>query len=1012
MFIPDDFSIHLGLYTRLLRPGYPLPRQHRPRARRLGLSVGYTVEIDKRPVQVDYRPVQLAPSAEPREFQVRAGAAFTLPIDRRHRGKLGLWYVRQRADLVHDPADEMLRSGFLFGHQVARLSEGVRRRNFARNLERVHPPEGGIAHYFHQEAVLRATYDRDFNYYRKWRRPHIVTPKDPVERVAQLTDAYLTHNFGELLLQRDSVYAILDLDADRVVIQLSEGEERLVPHVVYQSLSWGQTADLDEIFDRLEAYQQRQMIFTYAKDGTEDQPHLTDAVPAQLDLAVSPLIEVVDVPSMVKRLWNEHSDDTESGEWQDWTEWQWFTEMVRLYFPSRMVELSQAGTFRFNKIDREALFLRNLEQAVGESTGPLNQRLTEILEAARGDPDMLLFPRGCPVGADQLLVGQHNGYVYLRETNLGLTLRLLIRPFIENRPVGDLSAEIYQRTQHLIPFIKVVLAVASVGAGAAVVGFSTVAYGFKWLVRDVVKAEVTEKTIRHLLQRFRTQILALLAHGLLAIFPDSDARTVRFARGFIRGYGYDALQTLVEKYSEIPEHGPRYYRWFKAFTRIHASIQLIEDKIEALSATIDDAKAELLAVRTVEIAAAVKTGTTLLLSNLYFLDYEKVKDAIVVLAGLSGQEPPTRSEWERFRRERMRSLLTTYAQTLRAQQVARESAEQVDESVEEVYRGIRIALTSATLVAEAAHIGAGVVEASRYTGHLAILGAFAAIGGIGALALFDIVENEAAASKAVAHFVATPYMNLDNLKPAEAELVGRFMGHLTGALAVNGALFGRGTVVRQLKQGDRVEKAAASFIRTEFGHGLLVPVLRAALAPHLALLERYVQQASGLWAKLNAEMEAILLGDQPDLAPFQTEAEKEISFGKVARLVIRLDQILTEQLAQLSSNPNLSQEIEAMAKYLESSRVPSARDLLAGRHPDEWSSEAMSFVALSHLHVALMETSRGIALINAPLDVHDPNSPSVLSLLQIIGIDIGPTDAEKVLARDLKEIFVPEHSAP
>jgi hypothetical protein len=999
---PEDFTILLGIYKKRKYPNYPTDDE--ARAKRLGIEIRYMLDVDR-------RAITPAPNGPPYHF--RPGKSL-VNASKNDIKRLYLDFILRRADLVWDDLEEMRRSGFIFAESVAELSPSTRAKNFSRKLTEVLVPEGvgtQSVRAFHDHAAVRSTYNDDLNYYAKYRKSFPTQPGDRAINFDKLSDDYLKLNFTEPELKRETVHLLLVLDDLRVLLELDADQGRLVPRLLFSPGFLGTAQVFQSIFDQLDRFQNREAIFFFTLDGSKTSPDIFPIKQPNLKLQVNPDEQVIEPKCMVKQLWEVECEAKDVGETKYWDDWQWFAEMVQLYFPSRVFEISMHGVRMLYQPDRNALFLNDLRQAASKAIGPIKDELSKLLERAEKDKNILILPQGLATGGsssggERILVGTDGLYIYLRNIETGLTSRVPTAQFVVGFRIGAISSAIYQRTRGIIPFAILVLTLGSLAIVGAVVGFGLLASGFRWFVRDIILNEgtkrLTKEAIHKALNTFYSQAKAMLIYGVALLFPKSDNPYFRFSLGFLHGYAIDSLTSLFTKYKDFVVRGPKYYRWYKLFKRIEASIWLLENKLEKLKARVDEAMAEQIAQRIVSMAQSAHAGVILLFNNLFFLEYDQVEGAILTLFQLADEKPPSKKDWERIRTERFKRMLQTFEDEVQT------ASAKIKVETDNIYDIMRYSLWGALAATELIHM-------SKYTAHFGQIALYGGLGGLLGLIGYDVVENEGQVSIEVLDLIARQFYKTDinSYKPEEVEKMGRIMGHVVGAFMVNGAIFRKDSRLGKIKhkKGSRSDKAISAFVSAEFGHGYVMPILKAVLFHYLILFERHKATGEKLWNDLLEELGVILLGDQAYLERFQTEVEKKITYAKIKLLFIRLDEILTARLKELAATPNLAEKLRSMAEHLESARLPSFDDILDGKQPEYWSRESMLFVMVSHLHMALLQFAKVISMIEQPI-APDRNDPlTLLEFLEIIGIEIDEEKAAQVLGDDLQELFQPKQSA-
>lgn len=991
-----DFKLYLGLFLENAKPIIPFEGKRAERAAKLGYRLRYTLMTDPRAARI------INPDIYP--IEVTGSQCLARMPDESFK-PLYLDFMQRRADAVWDDKDEMLKCDFAFASVVTKQSRETRRKNLSRQLDQILLPAdlrdyGSSTWDFHGELARDATYKaEDGTYYPKWLAQKPESQKDRIYSFDTLSDQYLQLNFGELVVRKGGNYLLLILDGDRAVFEMElkgndkHPEFRLTP-IITTELS------MTRLVERASSAKSREAVFFHAVHGTEKKHRVPKKTSSKMRNPGTKTF-VVDPKAMVE----SKRGKLPAKETSRWSDWDWFVEMVKSNFPERVFDIYIGGMEMFNNLglfEREQLFLNSFAKLVDISKGPFKAAVETVLEALKKDPDILIFARSAPIGQNLRLIGTDETWVYLYSTKTRLTLCQRTGDFVFDLNVGYTINQVYENTKHIIPMTKLLLwgalgvmggGVLGVGAlvvrggqAAYSVGRTVVMRGRSFLVSTGINTAFRETAIEAY-KRLRPQLIAMLIGGFLHFVPNRG-KVPSFIAGVLIGFSWDALDRMADKYTGLVTGAiPGYsqYKTYKFIRKLIATVQKVEDKIEELADKIDDQVSEELADRLTRAPNHLLAGMMVLFGCLLLLDYKHVKPFLDEAAKQNKQKPITQKEWE----ELGKKYLTQRADALAAQAIDLAKAKTVEEAKEYIAK-------------HQAHIILGLL-----TGVSALLTAGTPIFWVFFLtyvppfALLDIFGNNADITLGLANMLADPIRNMDRYTDDEVERYGRFLGHILGGIVIDRQIFKEGTYLGNLKKSHN--PLVQRLIIDRLQHGLLLPVVRFVLSHQLILLERLQKNAPKYKEKLDAAYQRILYRADPDLSEFAPPEDRRISFHKLVEMLTEIDEILILILKDLAETPDLDKKLAAMAEDMQLPFISIASGAVP---PVE-----VVYVMVGNLRGAISEIAKALSLLFTPLR-DDGKTPSIADILQIIGLDIGTTEADAVLAQDLEAQFPDESALP
>lgn len=993
---PDLWDVHLGLFLK------DKPVSPDARTKRLGLATPYFFKYDTTAVTVTELPdftkfVFDAPN-------VFAGNSFTPPVD--------LFVLERRADFIWDTKEELLASRFPYYEVVTQLSHATRVKAYGTLLGAIRKPESdspaGPLKGFFEAASQNATYDHtdDFrNYYSKWLAAE---PKKAEERIFQLdklSDQYLKLNFTPLELQRDRVYLLIFLGDIFVLFQLffsGTGKKRRLNITLWKAL--GITDDRNVLSLISKNYPATvptplpKMFFVYALDGSDGLPGWLS--PVRTGKIIFPDQEVIDPRYHVKQVWNIPHEDPDPSETKNWAYKDWVKELIRVKFSDQWLWLrdNPYGGRNTPRPDREKLFLKEIRDAAAESKGETRKKLLNFIREAEGDKHLYMVRRGSKNSDYLRIIGSDEHYVYLYHKNIEIIIRINQETYFEDYfAIGLFAKVIYQNTAWIIPFAKIISWGGVAVMGAGIFGTAALAQGARSYLSERISSAALKPAIQKLLRKFETELVLMFVNAVLAFFPKT--RNTALVRGFLTGYTTDTFEALFSKWYSLASLEPTSYKVLKYTYQFQAALGRLDDKLSLIKSSVDDQTAKILEDRFVKFLVSAWQAIIMLTHSLYYLDYDQIKPLLDILAKAGAKAPTTKQEWDRFRHENMLKCLLEFDKVIKDAKV----------DVADVYGDVQKAVQSGRKAFWLANVAFSFNKASGgMLTDIVVLGPLVGLG-IGAAAVTNFQTTYKVASKTVSLFI-DELMQLEKYGPKEMEQFGRLLGKLVGALTINKKLFGPKMSLRERWKirnlGRRVKE---SLIHGELGLGFILPLIKLLLFHYVIMIEGVIdasKQVKARWDTLQDEIEVILFGD-PNTWDIFPPDEESVNLEKIARIIVKLDEILTDWLKDLGKIPDLQEKIKLMVAKLKTTtppQVPSLEDIIDGKVGAEWSQKALTFLMFWGLHAALKQFVEALQYFTETTNPKGPVALSIAGLFELLGFQLNSDQVSTILDSNMDDL--------
>lgn len=1016
---PSDFSIHIGFYAKSRQKEFPTKNKDEfDKAKKLNLLLDFKLLILKQKIKVDLIP------GETEYYKVNSRIP-SFAINTKNFTLLYLDKLKIRGDFVHDPIVSLERAKLIFAEDFSRLSKEDRRRNFERNLEYIKLPKRyTFPAIFYTDALTKGTYDDDGNYYTKWQNPE---KKKNVFSLTDLSDKYLTENFRELKLLKNKYYVLFIIGSSKIVYELEHVATKDV--IILKPVSFSGLSQNERPFSILtsESKNQKRAVFFKTVDGVDQYEKTRPIKLPKFKFNIYSDEEVVSPEIKVKEIWNEKGEMKSPSETKHWGAWQWFLEMIHVFFSDKTYELDTSILLNkpLNPASREKLFLNHYKKARDSSTGTLRNEYDKIIKHYELNTNLFVFPQGLPIGKNgkQLFVGMDDSHVYTRYTDIGLTTKMPLDTFLINYSIGKHAESIYKKTKGLIPFIAIVYIISGGAFTIVLFGSAALVIVFKHIVIDFAIGKITKPLIKKAKERFFTQFMLVFYYGFASIFWDQNDRSLRFGLGVLKGMSMDSLKSQFFKYKQAVYEGPRYYRWYKLISRLKAAVRQMENKLAEIKNLVSPKTSKLLLDKLIDAAEHTKNGFLLLVTNLYFLDYKQVQGPLNVFSDLSEAKIPTKEIWEKARKEQLTELLEKH-QALIKETIIPKPEDELE--IKNLYLDIQKQL-------HRAHIGFDILNAIKYTGYLIEVSVFALVAGTAYKGIEDLIDNDAKGIKRISSLLFKQFTQFDKYTLEEVEKLGSIVGHLIGAAFLNGSIFKEGTRLGRLsgkktkeqkkkekEKGEnenfikrfakaKVETAMNSFIKDEFGAGYLMHILNFVFSHYIIVFERIKGNLKGgessILKNITKEINLIILGkEDKDLAGFQTDEEQKFTFDKALLLLSLLDDKLKEYIIEMANDPELPNKLDKTLEKLETSQVPSFEKIIDLQEPTEWIEDSITYVAMCHLHSAIVELREAVRIMYDPVDIK--TGLKIVDILHILGISVTEDESRIELLKNANEVFI------
>jgi hypothetical protein len=881
--------------------------------------------------------------------------------------------LTNRADLVWDDADEAARVRFkteyrwIFEYETPRPA-------FEANVRDIIPLDDSVGlTEFREYLYWFATYrNREYareeggDYYKKWKAKTPLRRSEREYRPTKLSTDYLRECFYEYVLKRKERYLLIEAIGQQLLYRLvlTPGKGRGKPPKLsvqlilrFQDLTHQDPGDEPIINKPVPA------VIFHALDGSKDlPPQLGPRGHADLGGVASGRY-AYDYKAAVR--WYFRDDHMDPGDDQ-----AWFNLFVDVLFPDAVYPVN--GTLSGAK--SSSLSIEELAAVAADATGPLKDQLDEMVAVAERSPGVRFVVKGSYYGDTEAsrrqLIGVSKDAVYEWFPRTGLVTRMDLAAWYRQNELGKIFAEVYESTKGALPFILLVTWGGVAAIGGAVFGGAALANLARGLIRDLAQDALAKRLTRELIRKFRAQLIALVADGLLELLPRTDNLLFELLRGFVHGFGAGAVEHYLSQLDDrFEKQVKKLYRTalnkatggvnrvYQLYLKISAAYHKLSGLFHALRAVWSEELAVAAAAGLVVLGRSI--GIALVVAVFVFVYVDHVY-------GSGKLDQAKRDAWVKHQRDVLRFMiketgadLAAYAEALREDLTGDPpSADVVRE------RNDRLARSIADAVIKAPAEAPGVMEILRE-----ILGE---LGIDNWQELVDLGFLELLGRGFDAVLADHP-----DLAARGARVLGEALGELIGTIFLERAVL----PARWRKGKITGSRAIDRSIRKTLAGGTAPALWKFARVP------------------LDELREAIpaLAEDVPDLPDLPTESQGlfervqrgDTAYRDLLRDLLKDERELGASTGQLAMDETLPDRIREITARAQAESPPDIESVLAGEDV-LWPRDALLFVLETWLRVALLQLLRAFDVLedDAPFGGHFRLS----TLLEIAGLEVSLDD--------------------
>lgn len=872
-----------------------------------------------------------------------------------------------RVDLVWDDADEADRVQFDRRYRWV-FDYKPPRRAFERNVRDIIPIDPKVEletfrHYLYWNATYenrRLAREEGGDYFRKWKDASPKRKEDRDYRPTKLHPDYLRECFHEYVLKRDETYLLVEPPGQYLLYRLTTVAARgaTPPTVQVQLVMRYETTRTPPPTDKKAAGPFQAVIFR-AYDGGK---HL--APPA----SSRGVVELRGVPSgryaydyKASVRWFLGSKHLKPGDDRDW-----FRLFISL-FPDAVYAVNGA-------LPGAEVCTLTAEQLVAlgdEATGTIKERLEELLDAARRQPNLRFVVQGSYYGqgnARRQLIGVSAGHVYEWYPMTELVTRMEVGAWCLDNQLASIFAEVYEGSRAVIPFaMAVTWSGALMTAGAAIGAGGVLANALRVTFRELIKEGVGKRIGKKLLRKYRVQLTALVIDGLLQLLPRTDNLYFELLRGFVHGFSAGAIEYYLTHIDDrFDKEVQRLYH--VALNKLSAGVDRAYRLYLRLSAAIHKLSALFHALRLVwtpQFALAAASGLILLGRSLglaliiclivvFYVDY-------IYRSGKVDQAK--RDLWARHQRTVFKLMIKeTGADVAAHAEVLREDLSGPPRSADEVRaRNDRLAASIVEAVMKAPTEAAGVMDMLQEI--LAELGIdnWKELSELGLVDVLGLGWD--------AYVRAHPHLAAE-----KARVLGEALGELIGTFFLQRAMM----PARWRKGPITGSRAVDRALRKAVAGGTAGALWKFAMAP----LEE-------IWKSIPRSLDSFRDPATESADLFERVQHEDTRYNDFLHDLIEDERKLARASATLAIDSSLPDRIRAVTLRAATELPPDIEDVLRGE-VEGWPRDALLFVLQSWLHVGLLHVLRAF-------DVLENDAPfggkfRLSSLLEIAGLDVSLDD--------------------
>lgn len=884
--------------------------------------------------------------------------------------------ILRRTDAVWDDAEAAAAAQFryrsIFDFETPRV-------NYQRNVRQIVPPDelkiklpqnradeelARRVKEFREYLYFFATYDnRERNaedggdHYNKWIADTPLAKKDRQFHPALLSETFLKECFTEHKMKKGEDFLYLQAPGAAYVYWLRPEQiwPKKRPFSVQPLLRLDSGSPVPK--DAKISFPVRAVVF-HALEGADHLPN--DVRRGKLELrSVKPIRFTYNYKAALRDYFNDPKLDLGSDE-------RWREVFVDIYFADATYEIQVDPS----STNRKELFLNSLEAEAANATGDLKTRLEQMIALYKSKPNLGLVIKGMELEG-RVLIGVSGFHVYEFWPGTGLITRAELNDWVRDLYVSDFSSQAYRNTAGMLPFIALITWGGVIIASGGVLGLgATLGNLARMGVREVAAQAVKRGLTKEAIKKFRSQLTAVLADGLLALMPKTDTLPFEFMRGLLHGFGGGTISHYLSEADERLSRAAEVYykaalnkltkgayRAHAIYQKVSAAVHKLTGLYKALSAVWTDERARKAAEAFNKIGRHVGMAFLIILFVFVYVDYvyrsrhktkneldewaKKQRDAFVWTVKNTGNDIAD------YARDLRKELLDTVKPPDPV--VVRQRNEKLSGKLAGAARsGIAavpaIAEVLQTLLAE---LGIDSWDELKSRGLLELLSDG-----------FEVVLQK--------H---------PGLKPEEARAIGEAIGELIGAIAL-----GRKIVPAHLRKnvgmfrGEPHEKA----LKKALDDGTLRGLWRLAMTPLKALREALPGVVRGLRDTADEHQ-----------GKFDQTMKKETSYRDFLRDLVEDNKNLLKILADLAIDDTLEAKIRELVMRVQTEKPPDIATLLKTDDP-LWPRNAVLFVLTVWLHFGLREVLEVFALVedSAPYDGHF----RIAQIFELLGLDVALDD--------------------
>jgi hypothetical protein len=874
-----------------------------------------------------------------------------------------------RADLVWDDAAEAKRLGFryqwIFDYEPRRLP-------YEMNLRDIIPDaEAGSLEEFRHYLYWFATYEnRDRaaeeggDYYRKWLAPTPLNSKDRIYKPTKLSNDYLRECWHEYVLKRDEDYVMFKADGSAHVFRLGRRpvkghpwrtELTVDPVLRFHDSTTG-LASSASLPGRLPVY-----VF-HAFDGARTLPaQMKSRGKADLSGLWNGRF-AFDYKASVR--WFLGIRERDAGNDEDW-----FDTFIDALFPDAIYPVdaswahAEASTFSIDE----------LLSLAPEMTDRFKTQLAEVIELGRNNPNVRFVIQGWMYGNTQQsrrqLIGVSGSgqMIYEWYPATGLVTQMSLKDWYHDNALGKLFTNIHDATKGMIPFIAAVTFGGVAVAGGAIIGGAALAMLARGAIRNLIQEQATKRLTKAMIRKFRSQLIALVADGILGLLPKTNSLAFELLRGFVHGFGAGAVEHYLSEVDDRAiKQGTKLFnaalskatagvsRVYQLYTKISAAYQKLRGVFHALHKVWTDDRARLAAKYLNLLGKNAGLAFLVIVFVVLYVDYVYRKGKLSQLQ---------RDTWVKHQRDAFQFMIRETGADLAA--YAHALKEDLHPSKSPSPDAIRAENDKL-----AAKIASTVIKApAEAPGTTVLIGELLAELGITNwkelmnLGLFELLARGFDAMLA----------NHPGLTPRGANMLGEALGELVGTIFLERAI-----LPAKWRKNARDATELETAMRKTLAGGTLQALWKFARTP----IERL---GEGLAALKDGRQP--LASSNHDL--FERAQRKDTAYRDMLDDLLSEERELGAMTGKLAEDETLQVRLHEMTTRAQSEAPPDIEVLLAGEDP-LWPKDAVAFALGTWLRIGLLQLLEAFRLLE-DADAFGGDF-RLATLLEIAGLSVSLDD--------------------